>query len=374
MRAGNGDGSIKPRKTKTKGTVWDVQVTVTLSTGLSERVTKRGFPDRKTATAWRDEQRRIARAAPARAKALTVPKLVEAYLDDAMGLEQSTRAAYARMLKLYIKPMLNMRVSTVKERDMQAFADGVTAKVKSTGNPGTATTLLALAAVRGAYAWGAGKGRLLDQNPMPDMAVQVAETPNGRRAFTRAEVQQLMLASTERSRPIWQLFLEAAPRAGELLALEWRDFDFAVNKVSFYRILTPESNYSQIAIRTKGKKARDAYISDELCATLRALKEEQGATGADPVFTTVRGPRRRLSMMAMRQLWWKDLKAANLSNRVPHELRHTWATNALANGVDVQTVADVLGHSDLSTVSKYLHMDKGGASVANALRASLGYD
>lgn len=373
MRAGNGDGSIKSRKTKTKGTVWDVQVTVTLHNGMSERVTKRGFPDRKTATAWRDEQRRLARAVPTRSKTLTVPLLVESYLEHALGIEQSTRGAYERMLKLYIRPLLNVRAAVIKESDMQDFADAVTEAVKAKGNAGTATALLALAAVRGAYAWGAGKGQLLPRNPMLDMAIKVAETPNDRRAFTRSEVQALMGAASDRGRPIWQLFLEAAPRAGELLALNWGDFDFEVNRVTFWRIMTPESNYSKIAVRTKGKKARNAYISDELCATLRALKEAQGATGADPVFTTIRGPRRRLSMMAMRQLWWKDLAAAGLGERVPHELRHTWATNALANGMDVQSVASVLGHADLSTVSKYLHMDNGGASTANALRASLGY-
>lgn len=372
-RAGNGDGSITSRKTKTKGVVWDVQITVTRRNGMRDRLTKCGFTSRDAAAKWRDEQKRVARALPTREKALTVPMLVERYLNEATGLAGSTITAYRSKLELYIRPMLNVRVAALKEKDLQAFADDVTAKVAGTGNAGAATTNLALAAIRGAYAWGAGKGGLIEYNPVPDMDITVVASSNDRRPFTTEEIKALLAASSDRTRIIWTLFLEAAPRAGELVALNWSSFDLDINKVTFDHIMSPESNYAQRVRRTKGKKARSAYFSDELCAQLRALKETQGATSSDPVFTTVRGPRRRISMMAMRQQWWKDLRAAGLSDRVPHELRHTWATNALANGVDVQTVASVLGHADLSTVLTYLHMDNGGASTANALRASLGY-
>ena len=40
----------------------------------------------------------------------------------------------------------------------------------------------------------------------------------------------------------------------------------------------------------------------------------------------------------------------------PHMFRHTFATNALANGVDIRTVQYLMGHSDVKVTEKYLHL------------------
>lgn len=373
MRAGNGDGSIQSRKTKTKGVVWDVQVTVRNADGTSSRATKRGLPTREAATKWRDAERRKVRAATkARPVALTVPALVARFLKEADGLAPSTLKAYGRMHNLYIEPMLKVRAETMSSKRLQAFANDVTMAVQGKGQTGSATTLMALAAVRSAFAWAtSSEVGLLPRNPISDARVSVVSGTNSRRPLTGAEVARLLEVASDRSRIMWELMLEAAPRSGELLALDWEDFDLSANRVRIAKILTPESNYTKIAPRTKGKRTRHAYFSDALCADLKALKEKQGGSAKDPVFVSVRGPQRRMNMISMRQLWWKDTEAAGMVKRVPHELRHTWATSALANGMDVQTVADVLGHKDLSTVLNYLHMQNQGAGAANALRASL---
>jgi len=41
----------------------------------------------------------------------------------------------------------------------------------------------------------------------------------------------------------------------------------------------------------------------------------------------------------------------------PQKLRHTVATHLIRNGVDVRTVQELMGHSELETTAKYLHSD-----------------
>ena len=60
----------------------------------------------------------------------------------------------------------------------------------------------------------------------------------------------------------------------------------------------------------------------------------------------------------------KILKDAGLPHIRFHDLRHTFATLALQNGVDVKAVQEVLGHEHLNTTEIYTHIDNDALRVA----------
>jgi site-specific recombinase XerD len=73
-----------------------------------------------------------------------------------------------------------------------------------------------------------------------------------------------------------------------------------------------------------------------------------------------------------KSVWYACTQAAqhaNLSKRVtPHTLRHSWATHLLEAGTDLRTIQILLGHGDLETTAKYLHLSQRHLqAVANPL-------
>ena len=76
--------------------------------------------------------------------------------------------------------------------------------------------------------------------------------------------------------------------------------------------------------------------------------------------------------MSDRAVWYACTEAARhagLKKRVtPHTLRHSWATHLLEGGTDLRTIQMLLGHGDLETTAKYLHLSQTHLhAVANPL-------
>lgn len=144
-------------------------------------------------------------------------------------------------------------------------------------------------------------------------------------------------------------------RLGELLALTWDDIDFnsnllTINKTSYSAKVDGKTQIIVDKPKTK-KSNRVMPLPNQLVKLLKIIKKE---SNSKYVITT-----RNSGMVGNRsyQRTFKFiLKKVNVPYRNFHSLRHTFATNAIELGMDVKTLAEILGHTNaMITLNRYSH-------------------
>ena len=99
----------------------------------------------------------------------------------------------------------------------------------------------------------------------------------------------------------------------------------------------------------KGKKERIVYTLPECLEQMRLAYEQHPMRGR--IFHQEQREARYMIFTALRPY----SRAKQLS---PHAIRHSFATNLANNGVNVTTIASILGHNRIETTQKYIDMSQ----------------
>lgn len=147
----------------------------------------------------------------------------------------------------------------------------------------------------------------------------------------------------KRDRLLVDLIYSTGMRRSEASALKTADVDFG-NKV--------------IRITGKGNKMRLVPLGPEIETLLKDFIEEKKCIfGCDTEFllTDENGeglPPRKVASIAHSYL----STIPTLAKQTTHVLRHSFATNMLANGADLMAVKELLGHASLQSTEVYTHL------------------
>jgi len=194
-------------------------------------------------------------------------------------------------------------------------------------------------ALRTFLSWCQVRG-IIDDNPAQKLT-PMAKKRKLPRWLTMAQIEDVInacrkydeyLASV--NRPVWvedfvRIAMGTGMRITEMVNLLWADVDM-INSIITVR-------------QGKGGKDRAIPISDKVRAVLEAMDQSQEKVLPHLGYKSNRAVRRAL-------------KNAGITPFGPHVFRHTFASHLVMEGVDLRTVADLMGHSTEATTEGYAHL------------------
>ena len=138
--------------------------------------------------------------------------------------------------------------------------------------------------------------------------------------------------------------LNTGARRNAVFSLLWRDVDLEGRKLIL-----------RVAV-AKSTSAGDQYIpmNDTLYDTLSLWKSQCSSTAPDDfVFAS---PKTKGKFDNCRSAWDNLLKEADIQNFRWHDMRHDFASQLVMQGIDLNTVRELLGHADLKMTLRYAHL------------------
>lgn len=271
------------------------------------------------------------------------------YLQVEKGLSANTQAAYQRDLHKFITYQKCKNKQNLEEIDKDFLAGYLYFLRKKSESP--ATIARQMSSLRGFFKFLCME-KYLEKDPT--VYLETPKCPQKLpRVLSEEEVDRLMQAPQGtnplqlRDKAILELLYATGMRVSELVNLNVQQLNLELAYVRCFgkgnkeRII-PLGAFAAESIKIYLKKGRPFLIRNPQETTL---------------FINYHGKH------MTRQGIWKMIKKRAGESRIgkeitPHTLRHSFATHLLANGADLRSVQELLGHTDVSTTQIYTHLTK----------------
>lgn len=194
--------------------------------------------------------------------------------------------------------------------------------------------------------------RILAENPCKAVALPKLEH---KEMQTIPAAQLVAFLDEAKASGVYELYyieLATGLRRGELLGLKWEDIDLTAGVIRVRRQVSRiDGKIVEAPLKTKNA-CRTMTISPQAVEVLNAQKAK---TNDEYVFPSPNGG--PISPDSVNNMLKRVLKRAGILRVRFHDLRHTFATLALQNGVDIKTVSGMLGHFSAGfTLDTYAHV------------------
>lgn len=241
--------------------------------------------------------------------------------------DRRTAPSNIRILTRYLGQLrlTEIRAEEIEKMIAARIAEGV----------GRATINRQRATLSKFFSWAIARGYHPGPNPVKGV-MKFRESPGRTRYLSDDEAKRLILAAAHHLKRIIIAALHTGGRLRELLALRWADVDLD-RRVLIFRRET-----------TKSRRERIVPIDDELLAVLKGMRP---GPGQDLLFQY-----NERALKNVRTAFQTARHKAHLDDAHFHDLRHTFASWAVMNGLDIYRLQTYLGHSSISLTQRYAHL------------------
>ncbi len=345
--------SVVVRKYKRGG--WMVDVRLRMPDGTMHRDRRVFRTASKTAAdRWgQDRERTLLLDGPPKPKK-EVPTLAEfapRFMDGHARANQHKPSGIASkevLLRVHLVPFLgHKRLDTISNEDVQQLKASLSCK-----SPKTVNNVLTVLSVllKKAEEWG-----VVERIPC---VIRLLKTVKSSADFHDFEQYERLVGAARADGPVTELAVllggEGGLRCGEMMALEWRDVNFANRQLCVER-----SDWDGEVTAPKGGRLRHIPLTSRLWSALREHRHLKSAR----VLCNDDG-----SPLTRQQVQYRVKRAArtvNVGDGV-HILRHTFCSHLTMFGAPAGAIQLLAGHSDISVTQRYTHLSP--ASLDAAMR------
>jgi len=376
-RATNGEGSLYRRQSDGR---WIGAVLIGYKEdGKAKRKTVSGKTRAEATKKLRSLQRQLDDGLPPPNDQITLAEVLDLWIEDILPLRVSpaTAVSYSSVIKHHIKPVLGRkRLTKLQPDDVQAL-------IRSKLDEGLSPRTVRL--IRGVLV------QVLNQAVRQGRVVRnVAALTDGPRMEQKREGRSLTVDQAkkllgaiggDRLEALYVLMLATGIRTGEALGLPWTNVDLQKSQISIRQSLSRQPGGVTIGDGKTGRKGwRTIQLPNPVVESLLDHRnrqgeeenmagrawEDHGLVFCTPIGTPLDPDNHRKAFAIL-------TKRAGIGKWRPHELRHSATSIMLAQGVPIEVVSKILGHTSIRiTADVYGHiLDKQHEAAAQAMATAL---
>ena len=277
-------------------------------------------------------------------KNITFKQFIDIYLDDRKTtLTNNSYRAINGACKSFSE-LNDMKLKNIKSIDIQRCINKIQ-------HLSTLTLTSYLARVHTIFQYAIDKYNIIIKNPVQNIEFEKKDVKE-KQALTESQIKDLLTKmSKRRSKEKYMITLIAVRcglRIGEILGLTWSDIDFENNILYVNKQWNlKDDKYQFCKLKTKNSKRKVPFNSN-------VRKELLNFKNNNPINIDNRIFKNTNTNSVCNNLIF-SYKQCKYNISV-HELRHTYATKLIANGIDFKTAAMLLGHNVEMTMKTYSHV------------------